>query len=163
MSDPKSNIQELGELHKAGMITDEQMLRAVKQYSEFLLSPQIAIDPAAQHIPGSFQMHAHNLKNPMNPANHSHKINTMSGVGQAAQARVPTPYIPEKEELRRVLGVRLRARPGDTYPLEFIDFHVAKDRVYVFCVAKEGATIIEDDIWLFPSDALITAINLLKG
>jgi hypothetical protein len=72
-----------------------------------------------------------------------------------------TPPMPPKDELQRTLCVRLRMQQGEGFPLEFIDFHVAADKVYVFTVSKGGAAIIEDDRNLFPSDSLITALRLL--
>lgn len=159
----RSAIEDLMELHKIGMVTDEQMQRYAKEYAQYLMNPQIAADPAAQHTPGSFPMHAHTIK-PQAPGAHAH---TMSGhlmqPAGIAQAKVQQPYVPPREELQRILFGRLRISPGNTYPLEFLDFHYTPSKVYVFCVAENGATIIEDDPTLFPSDTLITAINLLKG
>lgn len=81
------------------------------------------------------------------------------GAGRAAKRQ---PWMPDKNELMRVLASRLRMREGDMYPLH-IDFCVKPEKVYVFVVGDNGATIIEDDPNLFPSDALITALKLLEG
>lgn len=178
--DPLEQMQQLAELHKTGLVSDEDMKRATKQYAEYLMSPAVSIDPAVHYNGEPPYMHGHSMKPPhpgnghaspapahnhaLIPAKHKWHDHTLkSGMPGVVQAAMERAFMPDKEELRRTLAVRLRSRPGDVFPLDFIEFHVGKDKVYVFCVTPTGATIIEDGLDLFPSDALITAINLLKG
>lgn len=157
---PKEEFDNLFEMHKQGLPVDIE--KAVKDYTDAMK----AANPLQIH-PGSMpdvygQPAAHN--HALIPAKHKWHDHTLRpGMPDVVKAAMERAFMPDKDELRRVLATRLRVRQGDLFPLEFIDFHVGKDKVYVFCVTPTGATIIEDGLDLFPSDALITAINLLKG
>lgn len=151
---PEDEFKSIVEMHNQGLPVNIE--EATKRYYEAM---KAAPHPGNGHAsPAPAHNHA------LIPAKHKWYDHTLkSGMPGVVQAAMDRAFMPDKEELRRTLGVRLRARPGDVYPLDFIEFHVGKDKVYVFCVTPTGATIIEDGLDLFPSDALITAINLLKG
>lgn len=163
LTTPKEEFDHLFELHKQGLPVDIE--KAVKEYTDALYTDALKAANPPQIHPGnghasSAPIHNHAFL----PAKHKWHDHTLrSGMPDVVQAAMERAFMPDKEELRRTLAVRLRARPGDVFPLDFIEFHVGKDKVYVFCVTPTGATIIEDGLDLFPSDALITAINLLKG
>lgn len=66
--------------------------------------------------------------------------------------------------LKQMIGMRLRLNNGDKSPFDFLECHkTLQDKVLVFVVAVGGDSVtLEDDWKLFPSDALITQLILLK-
>ena len=93
-----------------------------------------------------------NLRDP----GHSH--------GTYSASNKPRPYTLEES-----LAMRMRWRRADNLVAEgfsHIAIHSAPAStvVHVWVITKDGqATTIEDDVALFPSDALVTKLNLLKG
>ena len=63
----------------------------------------------------------------------------------------------------QMITMRMRIREGDILPFQHLSMYEAQNKVFVFVVAKDQPTIIEDDPTLFPSDTLIAALHLLKG
>lgn len=87
---------------------------------------------------------------------------TQAPVTQTGNTRIG--WVPSKEELMMVLGMRLRIPSFNMAPFPHLDFHYTPEKVYVFVVANQGgAVILEDEPLLFPSDTLIAALRLLEG
>lgn len=61
-----------------------------------------------------------------------------------------------------VVRMRLRVREGAGMPFEFFGSHATSETVYVFIVQNGKPVMLEDDPNLFPSDNLITQLNLLR-
>lgn len=65
--------------------------------------------------------------------------------------------------LKQMIGMRLRLNNGDQSPFDFLECHkTLQDKVLVFVVVGGDSVTLEDDWKLFPSDALITQLILLK-
>ena len=62
-----------------------------------------------------------------------------------------------------LLAMRLHLKHGEPMPFDHIDAYVDGDKAFVFIVNKGEAVTLADDGNLFPSDALITKINLMRG
>ena len=63
----------------------------------------------------------------------------------------------------QMIAMRLRTPEGMSTGFQHISVCERPGKVFVFVVAKDQPTIIEDDPILFPSDTLIAALHLLKG
>ena len=145
-----NGFDQIKQLMDLGVPTDEIMCMPIyKHFLETINMP--VVTPQHNHGILSAGNHVHGHAGAAPQRMLGQKIN----IGAAQQASAP--YMPDKQELMHVLSARLRVPQGAMFPLDFIDFHVAKDKVYVFAVTPTGATIIEDNPDLFPSDALITA------
>ncbi len=65
--------------------------------------------------------------------------------------------------LKQMIAMRLRLSNGDRSPFDFLECHKTfQDKVLVFVVVGDDSVTLEDDWKLFPSDALITQLILLK-
>jgi hypothetical protein len=76
-------------------------------------------------------------------------------------------YSPETRSpsLLGMIAMRLRIPEGYPSGFEFINAHRVGDTVNVFIIAKDDgseAIILKDDWNLFPSDALITQLRLIR-
>jgi hypothetical protein len=83
--------------------------------------------------------------------------NTRKVINRAFNEEIPTnPFDPD--ELAKMLRSRLRGR----LPCKVTHCHKLNDqKVVVFAISEGKAVVIEDDINLFPSDALVTAMRML--
>jgi hypothetical protein len=52
---------------------------------------------------------------------------------------------------------------GEGAKLDIVEVRKLADHYAIFAVVNGKALVLEDDLGLFPSDALLTKINLLKG
>ena len=90
------------------------------------------------------------------------------GVGHAADALAYMTQGFDKQMNGRydplqMIAMRLRTPEGMSTGFQHISVCERPGKVFVFVVAKDQPTIIEDDPILFPSDTLIAALHLLKG
>lgn len=72
----------------------------------------------------------------------------------------------QPEELLRAIKMRLHVDPYHSRAIdwvEHIDAKVSGDKVFVWIIKDGQATIIEDQVSLFPSDALTTQLRMLKN
>ena len=83
---------------------------------------------------------------------------TQGFVQHRAQNPLIGRYSPEQ-----MIAMRLRTPEGQMLPFQHLSTCMLPNKVFVFVVAKDQPTIIEDDPILFPSDTLIAALHLLKG
>ena len=96
------------------------------------------------------------------------QINRAKG-SRAADAQQYTSSIsqsvfnPGRYDPIQMIAMRLRTPEGMTIGFQHISVCERPGKVFVFVVAKDQPTIIEDDPILFPSDTLIAALHLLKG
>lgn len=60
------------------------------------------------------------------------------------------------------LYMRMRLNSSDKPPFDFLTTHRQDDRVFVFVVQNGSAVVIEDEAVLYPSDHLITKLNLIR-
>ena len=51
----------------------------------------------------------------------------------------------------------------EVLPFEFIEVHLSKEKAFIFIIHDGKAITLEDDLGIFPSDALIASLRLLKG
>ena len=75
---------------------------------------------------------------------------------QAANQRYP--YLNPKQ----MICMRLRVAEYSEGPFEFMECHVGNDEVFVFVVVNGQAVTLSDEKTLFPTDQLITKLNLLR-
>ena len=61
------------------------------------------------------------------------------------------------------VAVRLNHPEGQKLPFQYIDVHKVSDEKYFVFVVQNGEYTVIEDGDLFPSDALITQLRLLKG
>lgn len=68
-------------------------------------------------------------------------------------------WIPSVE----MIAMRMRWYEGECSGFAHIAVHMAGDKVHTWVITNDGQAItIEDDAAMFPSDALITKLNMLK-
>lgn len=68
-------------------------------------------------------------------------------------------YNPDPEYM---IYMRMHAKEGSRL-FEFMRVHMCSDKAVVFIVHQDQPIMIEDDLGLFPSDALISKLKLLLG
>lgn len=65
--------------------------------------------------------------------------------------------------LKAMIGMRLHLGLGTKFPFDFIECHKTRqNKVFVFVVVDDNNVTLEDEWELFPSDALITQLILMK-
>lgn len=95
-------------------------------------------------------------------AKHAAMMNSPSVmIGHSASANVSSaryPYMNPKQ----MICMRLRVAEYSEGPFEFMECHVGSDEVTIFVMVNGQPVILTDGKELFPSDALITKLNLLR-
>lgn len=87
--------------------------------------------------------------------------NAYASMNQAARAGRYYESLVQSEEWRfKALAIRLRIRDGQNFPIPLFTAAV-DDTVYLWIITPKGPVTLEDPADMFPSDALITQINLL--
>lgn len=83
------------------------------------------------------------------------------GPPQARPSNPPNP--PSFPSNREMLKMRMRWQNwGEGF--EHIDVHQQGDKVHIWIIANDGQSIVlEDEGPLFPSDAIVTKLNMIKG
>lgn len=81
-----------------------------------------------------------------------------SAMNTSASIGIRPPYL----DLKQMILMRLHAFEGDRYPFEFMEAHRSSDTVHVFVVVNGKPITLSDGYNLFPSDDLITKLNLLR-
>lgn len=61
------------------------------------------------------------------------------------------------------LGTRLRLHQGARVPFQHLSHAHVNGKVFVFIVQNNQAVTLEDSAEMFPSDTLISALNLLRA
>jgi len=74
---------------------------------------------------------------------------------------LPMAHENKSRELLEMIGMRLRV-PVGVQLFDFIAAHAGPRTTFVFVVSKGQPVTLEDDNELFPSDALVTQLRLLK-
>lgn len=62
----------------------------------------------------------------------------------------------------RSLAMRLRVKEGHKMPFQHISTAWSGDKVFIFVISKGQPVTFEDDVALFPSDTIITALRLVQ-
>lgn len=73
------------------------------------------------------------------------------------------PTVPSSDHLCRMICMRMRFQEGQKLPMAYMSAHQTNANVFVFLVHNEQAIVIEDEVLMFPSDALITKLRLILG
>lgn len=68
------------------------------------------------------------------------------------------PYL----SFKQMICMRLHLAEGDIMPFEFMEAHKGRNEYFVFLVVNGQPITLTDDLNLFPSDQLITKLNLLR-
>jgi hypothetical protein len=68
------------------------------------------------------------------------------------------PYL----DLKQMIFMRLHMSVGELIPFEFLEAHRSGETVHVFVVVNGHPVTLSDGHTLFPSDELITKLNLLR-
>lgn len=68
------------------------------------------------------------------------------------------PYLTAKH----MICMRLHVAEGDISPFDFLECYVGKEEVIVFLVVNGQPVTLSDEKTLFPTDQLITKLNLLR-
>lgn len=61
----------------------------------------------------------------------------------------------------RMIAMRLRIPEGERMPFDDIHTSLGKEKIFVFILQNDKPVVLEDDIGLFPSDALVTQLRLI--
>lgn len=87
-----------------------------------------------------------------------------SHMHQFAQAVQVTPVNQRwsEQNLYDMLSSRMGWNVAHTFPFKrLVSYKVTDDKVVIFIVTKNDALMLEDDAFLYPSDALVTQVRLL--
>lgn len=76
--------------------------------------------------------------------------------------KIPMPGLGKVRNMR-MLHDRLRVPEGAKLPFDFCEVHEGKEKMFVFIVHKDKATVLEDDVNMYPSDSFIASLRLLIG
>lgn len=68
------------------------------------------------------------------------------------------PYLTAKH----MICMRLHVAEGDISPFDFLECYVGKEEVIVFLVVNGQPVTLSDEKNMFPTDQLITKLNLLR-
>lgn len=77
-----------------------------------------------------------------------------------AAVNMPNPYTHMPSPMA-MIAMRLRLPEGHKFNVDHIHAFLDKEKAFVFIVNKGQSVTIEDEVDLFPSDALITQLRLI--
>jgi len=81
-----------------------------------------------------------------------------SAMNTSASIGIRPPYL----DLKSMILMRLHLFETKEYPFEFLEAHRSGETVHVFVVVNGEPLTLSDEHTLFPSDSLITKLNLLR-
>lgn len=84
------------------------------------------------------------------------------GVYQAALNTASRPTVYPHNHLKTMICMRMHIIEGEIAPFEFLEAHRSGDMVHVFVVQNSKPVTLSDEYNMFPSDSLITKLNLLR-
>ena len=97
---------------------------------------------------------------------HAAMMNTspLGVANQAASANVYDNRDPftRKYTAKQMVCMRLHVADFDQIPFDFLECHIGESEVIIFLVVNGDPVFIRDDRTMFPSDALVTKLNLLR-
>lgn len=96
---------------------------------------------------------------------HAATMNTPQAViGSAPSANVYDNRDPftRRYTAKQMVCMRLHVADFDQIPFDFLECHIGESEVIVFLVVNGDPVFIRDDRTMFPSDALVTKLNLLR-
>ncbi len=102
-----------------------------------------------------------NTPNTINPYTLESEIQRrvqQSAMNTSASIGIRPPYL----DLKQMIAMRLHLAVGQEYPFEFMEAHRSGDTVHVFVVVNDKPITLSDGHTMFPSDDLITKLNLLR-
>lgn len=96
---------------------------------------------------------------------HAAMMNTpQTVIGSASSANVYDNRDPftRRYTAKQMVCMRLHVADFDQIPFDFLECHIGESEVIVFLVVNGDPVFIRDDRTMFPSDALVTKLNLLR-
>ena len=89
---------------------------------------------------------------------HQAMMNTPQVIPTHSPSDIGHPYLTAKA----MICMRLQIAEGEISPFDFMECYVGKEEVIVFLVVNGQPVTLSDEKTLFPTDQLITKLNLLR-